>query len=312
MKHLKKILFAFLAFILILLLFVMNQEKGPQSSKVKVVVSSFALYDILKHIAGESVEIINILPFGVDVHSFEPTPKLVASLEESNLIFYSGAGLEPWTKGFHFAAKTIDMSEHVNLRELGLDELEHHEHHHDEDSAHSKTDPHYWLDFNNMINAAQTVTDELTLLLPKNAAMYEKNKEVYIQMLKNLDTEYASVLRNCANDTIFVNHNAFSYLSKRYGFKVEALSGVSPEAEPSPKNMAKLIEHIKEDKIQTIFFENFASDRAIKSISRDTNVSVDVLQPLGNITADEAAQNLSYEEIMRKNLEKISKALMCR
>ncbi|MDD5203488.1 MAG: zinc ABC transporter substrate-binding protein, partial [Sulfurimonas sp.] len=67
-----------------------------------------------------------------------------------------------------------------------------------------------------------------------------------------------------------------------------------------------------EDGVKTIFFENFVSDKAIKSISHDTNASVDVLQPLGNITADEAAQNLSYEDIMRQNLEKISQALMCK
>lgn len=310
MKHLKKIVFAFIALIMILFLFFMSQNKEPRDSALKVAVSSFALYDIVKHIAGESVHIINILPFGVDVHSFEPTPKLVASLEESDLIFYSGAGLEPWTRGFTFTGKTIDMSEHVKLRALGSDELEHHNHH-DEQGSQSNIDPHYWLDFQNMADAAQTATEELTKLAPQNAALYETNKEAYIQMLKNLDVEYAKALKNCAHDTIFVNHNAFSYLSKRYGFHVESLNGFSPEAEPSPKNMAKLIEHIKEDNIKTIFFENFASDRAIKSISKDTNVNVDVLQPLGNITADEADQNLSYENIMRKNLEKISKALMC-
>jgi zinc transport system substrate-binding protein len=311
MEHFKKIIFVFAAFILIIALFLMNQDKEPKNSDLKVAVSSFALYDIVKHVAGESVQIINILPFGVDVHSFEPTPKLIASLEQSNLIFYSGAGLEPWTSSFHFSAKTIDMSEHIKLRELGSDEFEHHNHH-DEQCAHSKIDPHYWLDFQNMADAAQIVTQELTKLAPQNAALYEKNKEAYIQMLKNLDAQYAKALQNCANDTIFVNHNAFSYLSKRYGFHVEALSGFSPEAEPSPKNMAKLIEHIREDRIETIFFENFASDRAIKSISKDTGIKVDVLQPLGNITADEAKQNLSYEDIMKRNLEKISKALMCK
>jgi zinc transport system substrate-binding protein len=288
----------------------MNQDKEPKNSVLKVAVSSFALYDIVKHIAGESVQIINILPFGVDVHSFEPTPKLMASLEGSDLIIYSGAGLEPWISGFIFTAKTIDMSEHVNLRELGSEEFEHHNHH-DKQCAHSKIDPHYWLDFQNMADAAQTVTDELTKLAPENRALYSSNKEIYIQMLKTLDVEYVKTLKDCAHDTIFVNHNAFSYLSKRYGFYVESLSGFSPDAQPSPKNMAKLIEHIKEDNIQTIFFENFASDRAMKSISKDTNVNVDVLQPLGNITADEADQNLTYEDIMRKNLEKISKALMC-
>lgn len=311
MKHLKKIIFALVAFVFILLLFFMNQEKEPENSALKVAVSSFALYDIVKHITGESVQIVNILPFGVDIHSFEPTPKLMASLEKSDLIVYSGAGLEPWTSSFSFNVKTINMSEHVNLRELGSDELEHHEHH-DEQHAHSKIDPHYWLDFQNMILATELLSEELTKMAPQNALLYTKNKEAYITMLKNLDAEYSRALKSCVHDTIFVNHNAFSYLSKRYDFHVESLSGFSPDAQPSPKNMAKLIEHIKEDNIQTIFFENFASDRAMKSISKDTNVNVDVLQPLGNITADEAEKNLSYEDIMRKNLEKISKALMCR
>jgi zinc transport system substrate-binding protein len=92
---------------------------------------------------------------------------------------------------------------------------------------------------------------------------------------------------------------------------VEALSGLSPEAEPSAKNMVKLIEHVKEHNISTIFFESFVSDRAIKSIAKEANTKVDVLQPLGNITADEAKQNLSFEDIMRQNLTKISKALHC-
>ena len=131
-------------------------------------------------------------------------------------------------------------------------------------------------------------------------------------MLKNLDNEYKKRLSSCKLDTIIVNHDAFSYLAHRYGFHIEALSGLSPEAEPSAKNMVKLIEHVKEHKVSTIFFESFASDKAIKSIAKEAKVKVDMLQPLGNITADEAKANLSYEDIMRKNLQKISQALECK
>ena len=131
-------------------------------------------------------------------------------------------------------------------------------------------------------------------------------------MLNRLDSQYKSKISECKLDTIIVNHNAFSYLSHNYGFHVEALSGLSPEAQPSAKNMIKLIEHIKEHNISTIFFESFVSDKAIKSIAHDAKVSVDVLQPLGNITANEAEKNLSYEDIMKINLEKISKVLECK
>ncbi|DAB29377.1 MAG TPA: ABC transporter substrate-binding protein [Sulfurimonas sp. UBA12504] len=312
MKHFKKIVLVLAAFGLLMILLFISQEKEPKSQKPQVATSSFALYDIAKHIAAESVQITNILPFGVDVHSFEPTPKLLASLEQSDLIFYSGAGLEPWIEGFVFKGKSLDMSEHVTLRELDSQASHEHNTDHNEHCAHVATDPHYWLDLQNMAKATEVITHELIKLSPQNATFYTKNKEVYLQMLLKLDEVYASKLKECVLETIIVNHNAFSYLSKRYGFHVEALSGLSPEAQPSPKNMAKLIEHIKEEGTTTIFFENFVSDKAIKSISYETNASVDVLQPLGNITADEAARNLSYEDIMRQNLDKISKALMCK
>lgn len=311
MQHLKKIVIGLVTLGIVGFIFFITSDNNEENIKPKVAVSSFALYDIVNHIAQESVAIVNILPFGVDIHSFEPTPKLVASLETSALVFYSGAGLEPWLDGFTFKVKAIDMSAHVVLRELGSSEFEHHTHH-DKHCAHNKIDPHYWLDVENMAKATEVITTELIKLLPSNEAIYLKNKEDYLLMLSKLDAQYTTSLKQCANDTIIVNHNAYSYLSERYGFHVEALSGFSPDAQPSPKNMANLIEHIKEKSVKTIFFENFSSDKAIKSISKDASVAVDSLHPLANITADEAEEKLTYEIIMMKNLEKISKALMCK
>ncbi|MCF6310671.1 MAG: metal ABC transporter substrate-binding protein [Sulfurimonas sp.] len=307
----KKTFFISIMALLVFFIATLKQNEQPEdtTNKPTVALSTFSLYDITRHVAGETVETFMILPFGVDAHSYEPTPKQVAKLYKSDLVIYSGAGLEPWINGFEFKNRTIDMSQHVDLKELG--EHDHgHEHHHDEVTA--NIDPHYWLDILNMIKATNYITDELIGMFPKNRELYTKNRDSYIGLLKNLDNEYKNTLSTCKLDTIVVNHNAFSYLSSRYGFEVEALSGLSPEAEPSAKGMANLIEYVKEHKIATIFFESFVSDKAIRSIADEAKVDVDVLQPLGNITADEAAQKLSYEDIMRSNLYKISRALECR
>jgi zinc transport system substrate-binding protein len=303
----------FISIIALLVFFIATLEQNEQpentTNKPTIALSTFSLYEITRHVAGETVETFMILPFGVDAHSYEPTPKQVAKLYKSDLVIYSGAGLEPWINGFEFKNRTIDMSRHVDLKELG--EHDHgHEHHHDEVTA--NLDPHYWLDILNMIKATSYITNELIEMFPKNREFYAKNRDSYIGLLKNLDYEYKNTLSTCKLNTIVVNHNAFSYLSSRYGFEVEALSGLSTEAEPSAKSMANLIEHVKEHKIPTIFFESFVSDKAIRSIADEAKVDVDVLQPLGNITADEAKQKLSYEDIMRNNLGKISKALECR
>jgi len=303
-----------LVFILQMVLMKEDAKKEAQlAAKPMIALSTFSLYDIASHIARDSVELVMILPFGVDAHSFEPTPKLMAKIQKSSLVVYSGAGLEPWIEGFEFKQDVINMSKHVNLRELIPTEDEHHDHHaHDgEACSHTGVDPHYWLDIANMIKATEIIRDALIKILPVNKEIYENNAIAYIAKLNSLDKEYKKEISECKIDTIVVNHNAFSYLSHNYGFKVEALSGLSPEAQPSAKQMIKLVKHVKEHNIKTIFFESFVSDKAIKSIATEAKVSVDVLQPLGNITDDEAKKSLTYEDIMRQNLQKISKALQC-
>jgi zinc transport system substrate-binding protein len=310
MRDLKKIIFILIIAIFVLLAFVVQPDEKVGIQKPTVAVSTFSLYDITKHISGDTLEIVNIIPFGVDPHSYEPTPKAMIDISKSKLVLYSGAGLEPWTDGFEFKNRVIDISKHVKLRELNENEHEQHGFH-DHQCAHNKIDPHYWLDFSNMLTAANIITKELIKISPSNELLYLTNRDKYLKMLQKLDNEYQKALTGCNLDTIIVNHNAVGYLSNRYGFHVESLSGFSPEAEPSAKNMARLITHVKEHSVATVFFETFVSDRAIKSIAEEAKVSVDVLQPLGNITADEAREKLTYEQMMYINLEKISKALMC-
>ncbi|NPA59108.1 MAG: zinc ABC transporter substrate-binding protein [Epsilonproteobacteria bacterium] len=305
--------FRYVVFILVVIMFIWQINLFQKDKKLEqldkkptVMLSTFSLYDMAKNIAKDTFEVGMILPFGVDAHSFEPTPKLMAKILDSDLVVYSGAGLEPWTHSFEFKSKVINMSKFVHL----IKSKKHHKsssHEH-----HGALDPHYWLDIQNMIDAVGVLTKEFITLLPQNKELYNKNKDNYIKMLKSLDTKYKDTLSECKKDTIIVNHNAFSYLSKNYGFHVEALSGLSPDAQPDAKSIINLMQHIKEHNVSTIFFESFVSDRAMMSISKEVGVKLDVLQPIGNITADEAKQNLSYEKIMLLNLEKISTALECK
>ena len=313
MKNLKIILPILLAALVVLYLLISNKSSSVERAKPIVGVTTFALYDIVKHIAGDSVEIVNIIPFGVDPHSFEPTPKIMAKIEKSDVVFYSGAGLEPWIGGFDFKNRAVDISKHVLLRHLDRDELEHHQHHtdHDEESADSTVDPHYWLDFANMQRATNVITKELIKINPKYTKQYIMAKESYISMLKKLDALYRERLSSCKADTIVVSHNAAGYIAHNYGFEVESLTGLSPESEPSAKDIERIFSQIKKDGVTTIFYENFSNEKVVQSIAKDAGIHLDVFQPLGNITKDEAEAGLTYEDIMKRNLEKLSKALMC-
>ena len=279
MKNLKIIGIILITAIAVLLFFISTNTTKPKNQKPIVSVTTFALYDIVRHIGGNTVQTVHILPFGVDPHSFEPTPRLMAKIEKSALVIYSGAGLEPWTKGFHFKTKAINMSKYVRLRKLNANEHEMHDHH-DAECAHTMTDPHYWLDFTNMQRAADVITKALIKLLPQNSALYEQNKKRYIIMLQNLDKAYKKRLSSCKADTVVVSHNALGYLSRNYGFHVESLTGLSPEAEPSAKDVTRVMHDIQKDGVTTIFFEHFVNDKVIKRIAKDAHINLAVFSRL--------------------------------
>jgi zinc transport system substrate-binding protein len=250
------------------------------------------------------------LPFGVDPHSFEITPNIMSKIEHSNLVFYSGAGLEPWVDRMTFKSKAIDMSKYVKLRKLDSKEFALH-HHHDKECAHNTLDPHYWLDFDNMRSATKVVTKELIQLEPQNKAFFLKNRDAYLEMLQKLDEAYTNALSSCKVTHIILNHNSMGYVAQRYHFHSESLSGLSPEDQPTPNDIKRIIDEINKNGITTIFFENFVSSKVVKTIAKDTGIKVDIIESLGNITAEEAKENITYKELMYKNLKKLSKALMC-
>jgi zinc transport system substrate-binding protein len=291
---------------------ILMQQRGPTPApgkELRVAASTFALYDAARKVAGDRAEVYMVVPFGVDIHSFEPSPKTMARIQQSTLFLYSGAGLEPWTKSFARSENALDMSRFAFLRSMEEHDDEddgHEEHHH-----HEGVDPHYWLDIGNMITLVNKISEVLAKERPEDAGRFRQNAQRYVRELEALDGEYKERLKNCRQDTIVVNHNAFGYLAERYGFHVEALSGLSPDAMPSAKTMAALIGIVKERKIKTVFFESFVSDRLVKNLADESGTGVDVLQPLANISADEAESGTGYIEIMRQNLQKLSHALEC-
>jgi zinc transport system substrate-binding protein len=296
-----KILLAFM-----LVVFLGCSKKDTQKdTKPSVVVSTFAIYDVSKHIAKEDLSVFLLLPVGREIHSFEPTPKDIIKLKKASLFVYNGANLEPWASKFAIT-NSLDLSKYVKL----IDFKEKHHHHHHKHSLHAK-DPHYWLDFSNMQKIADVLAKKFIEIAPQKKEEFQKRAKAYKLSLEELDKLYRSSLKNCKKDEIFVNHNAYSYLGNRYGFDVHSLIGLSSDAKPSPKEIEKIIDEIKKEDIKVIFFENFENSSVIKQIAKDRGVKIDTLQPLANITKDEASKHLTYKDIMLSNLKKLKMALEC-
>jgi zinc transport system substrate-binding protein len=285
----------------------MSQREGSAVSQVpRITVSTFALYDIVKHIGGDEIEVDMVIPFGVEVHSFEPTPKTIIEIQKSQLFFYSGADLEPWISNLAQGKNLRDMSKHVHLQAPEEGEENDPDHHHDE-----AVDPHYWLDLGNMQLLAKEIASQLSAIDPQNSALYRQRAEAYLRQLAALDEKYAKRLEHCVVRTVILHHNMLGYVAARYNFSVEPLTGLSPDALADAKTMATLSKSIKEKGIKVLFFEAFVSDRMMQSLAGENGVKLDYLEPLANITALQAEQDMSYVEGMENNLNKLSHAMRC-
>jgi zinc transport system substrate-binding protein len=292
----------------------------PQSSEASlqtkpiISVSTFALYEIAKTVAGDSVEVHPIIPLGTDAHMFTPNPSNVAEISKSSLFVYNGAGFESWAENLKNAlpktTQVVDMSRYVVLLKS---EVEHHgeetdgEHHHE-----GAFDPHYWLDIDNMIKMTQVLDTEFSKLNPAEAERFHGNAATYIGELQRLKAEYTSALAECKNRTLVSNHDAFGYLASVNKLENVSVIGLSSDEQPSAKNIADIIATVKEHGVKTIFFEEFINDNVSQTIARETGAKAVALQPLENISQDELKSHQTYLTIMRENLKKLREAMECR
>jgi zinc transport system substrate-binding protein len=293
-----------------------KQTEGE--AKPIVSVSTFSLYEVARAIAGDELEVHNIIPLGGDAHMFSPNPTQVAEISRASLFIYNGAGFETWAESLkNTLPKTtqiLDMSQHVALQKSEEDHHDEHEEGDDdhEDHQHGAYDPHYWLDIDNMIKMTQTLDGEFSKLLPSKAEMFHGNAATYIGELQKLKSEYTKGLAECKNRALVSNHDAFGYLAHSNKLENVSVVGLSSDEQPSAKNIADIITIVKEHGVKTIFFEEMINDNVSQTIARETGAKAVPLQPLENISQDELKSHQTYLSIMRENLKKLREAMECR
>ena len=108
-----------------------------------------------------------------------------------------------------------------------------------------------------------------------------------------------------------MSHDAFGYLAREYGFSIIPISGISPDEEPSPKDLARITDLVRSKGLQYIFFEPMVSLKLSETVAREVGATTLVLNPLESLTPNELQSGEQYYSVMEKNLPNFRKALVC-
>lgn len=279
-----------------------SQSTGPK--KIQITTSFYPLFYTATQVGGDFVEVKNITPAGSEPHDYEPTPRDIASIYDSDLFIYNGNGLDAWADNIRTDLESrgvvvIKMSENFNalksISESGIEEK----------------DPHIWLDPINMQKEADLVASSLAKIDNSHVNEYGQNRDAFKQSLSELDQEYRDGLANCQLREIVTSHNAFNYLGNRYDFTSFYILGFSLDEEPSPKKIAEIADLAKQKNIKYIFFETLVNPKLSQTIAAEIGANTLVLNPIEGLTDDEIAKGESYISVMKENLANLRTALVC-
>lgn len=270
-----------------------------------VVASFYPLQFVAERVAGDHLEVSGLTAPGVEPHDLELSPRQRAALDSAKVVLYED-GLQPSVDSGVEQSQpqhVVDAARVVGLRSFA-------EHAHDDDAHESGTpDPHFWLDPTLLAKVAVAFADQAGQADPEHAADYRRNARRLVADLDELDKDFRHGLARCRLRTLVVSHDAFGYLGDRYDLEIVPISGLSPDAEPSPKRLGELRRLAREKGVTTVFSETLASPKMAQSLAHDLGLRTAVLNPIEGL-ADEAS-HADYLSLMRENLAAIRKANDC-
>jgi zinc transport system substrate-binding protein len=302
-----------------------SSEKTMVDGKINVVTSFYPLYDFTRKIGGDHVNAINLVPAGVEPHDWSPKSKDMSNMTNAQLFVYQGAGFEGWVHDFldslksDSSVKVVEASKGANLIKASSEDGHDHGHAvdgHSEPASSSSSkgeealyDPHLWLSPTNAKIMAQNIKESLIEVDPAHKAEYEQNYEKLAAQLTDLDARFKQELSKTTKKEIAVSHQAFGYLCHDYGLTQMPIMGMSPDSEPTAKDLQQIQAFIKEHNVKYIFFEELVSDKLAKTLAKDAKVDTMVLNPLEGLTEAQLNAGEDYLSVMDSNLKNLLKAL---
>ena len=264
---------------------------GDSGGKNSVVAAFYPLAYAAEKIGGPRYHVENLTPPGAEPHDLELTPREVGGIVNASVVLYLSHGFQP------AVSKAVEQARGLEVDVLAGLPL----HRNVGGEAGLTADPHVWLD---PLLFARIGT--------KIGAALHRPSSAFVTDMRKLDRAYRNGLRDCKRREIVTSHAAFGYLAARYGLEQVTITGLAPESEPSPQQLAHVVEIVRRTHATTVFFETLVSPRLAETVAREVGARTAVLDPIEGLTPDEQKRGDDYLTLMRRNLVALRKALACR
>jgi ABC-type Zn uptake system ZnuABC Zn-binding protein ZnuA len=286
-----------------------------QGEKLNVVTTTNIVFDILKNVGREYVELETLIPRGADPHAYAPSPGDLRTLVQANLVFINGVDLEeslhPTLAEIAGDTVIVSLSEGLALMSFGEAEQAGEDEHDNDDYDHRGQDPHVWLDPLNVQAWTRNAAQSLSTIDPARADNYQINADAYVEELDQLHTWIAQRLDDIPSDQrkLVTDHRALGYFAARYDFELVAtvIPAYSTAAEPSPRELGELIETIEAESVQAIFVGSNVNTSLAERVAEDIGIQVVPLY-IGTLSPEDGPA-ADYISMMKYNVVAISAAL---
>jgi len=275
--------------------------------RISVRASFYPLQWVTERVAGPRADVTNLTPPGAEPHDLELGPREVAAIGAADLVVYL-RGFQPAVDeavAQEAGDSGLDVSRAARLVEAPgtgepADQTE---------DGHGVRDPHFWLDPTRLADVADAVAARLAKVDPAGAPSYADRAEAVRADLAELDAQLQEGLAGCAGTDLVTSHTAFGYLADRYGMRQVGIAGLTPEAEPSPRDLAEMAAFVRERGVRTIYYETLVAPDVAETLARETGARTAVLDPLEGLTDE--SPGTDYRSVMRANMATLQEGQPC-
>lgn len=241
----------------------MAQQPPAGSKPFRVVTTFTVIQDIAQNVAGSAAVVESITKPGAEIHDYQPTPLDVVRAQAADLVLWNGFNLERWFEKFFENVKNVPSAVVSDgIEPMGIAE----------GPYTGKPNPHAWMSSKNALIYVENIRKALVKYDPANAATYDKNAAAYSAQIRAIDEPLRKRLGNIPADQRWLvsSEGAFSYLTRDYAMKEAYLWPINADEQGTPKQVRRVIDLVRKNRIPVVFSESTISDRAAKQVARET------------------------------------------